>query len=63
MQRLAPLLSKAQAQRWQELELEASLRQMGDVVFCPRCSSTCIEVVLFYLATSCIKIRNALPSD
>ena len=56
LQRLGPVLSQAEARRWEELELQATLRHMSDVVFCPRCSSTCIEVSL---SSSCPVYRAA----
>ena len=43
MQNLAGLLGAEQLGRWEELELAQSLQRMPDVVFCPRCSSACLE--------------------
>lgn len=45
-QRLARHLSFDDVSRWEELELQATLLHMSDIVFCPRCSSACIEASL-----------------
>lgn len=37
------LLDEEQLQRWEDLELTTSLQKMPDVVYCPRCSSACVE--------------------
>ena len=37
------MLDAKQLGRWEELELAQSLQRMPDVVFCPRCSSACLE--------------------
>ena len=42
-QALAGLLSPAELARWEDLELAQSLQRMPDVVYCPRCSSACLE--------------------
>ena len=40
---LGGLLEEEQLQRWEDLELALSLQKMPDCVYCPRCSSACLE--------------------
>ena len=43
VQNLAGLLAEEQLARWEDLELAQGLQRMTDCVFCPRCSSACLE--------------------
>ena len=43
VQNLADLLAEEQLARWEDLELAQGLQRMTDCVFCPRCSSACLE--------------------
>lgn len=40
---MAPLLTREEAARWEQLELSQALARMADVVFCRRCSTPCLE--------------------
>ena len=49
MQRVTSLLTPEEVQRWEDTELQTTLLKMKDVVFCPRCSTATIEVLLLPL--------------
>ena len=46
VQQLQSILDKDDNTAWETLELSTTLLTMQDVVFCPRCSTVCIEVLM-----------------
>ncbi|KAK9802927.1 hypothetical protein WJX73_008936 [Symbiochloris irregularis] len=43
LQRLAPFLTSGEAERWERLELDHAFARMGDITFCRRCNTPCLE--------------------
>lgn len=48
LQRVKKLLPEKDILLWEEAELQAALMKMSDIVFCPRCGATCIEVSILW---------------